>query len=85
MQDIRQDFKNIPLGQRIPAFGYAVKSKDSKFEKFSFTRHPMGEKDIVIEILFAGICHSDIHSARSEWHRFTLWFPDTRLQEGLLL
>ncbi|EEO25412.1 NAD(P)-dependent alcohol dehydrogenase [Helicobacter winghamensis] len=68
MQDIRQVFKNIPLGQRIPAFGYAVKSKDSKFEKFSFTRHPMGEKDIVIEILFAGICHSDIHSARSEWH-----------------
>ncbi|MCI5968873.1 NAD(P)-dependent alcohol dehydrogenase [Helicobacter sp.] len=61
------DFKNIPLGQRIPAFGYAIKSKDSNFEKFSFTRHPMGEKDIVIEILFAGICHSDIHSARSEW------------------
>ncbi|WP_299548076.1 NAD(P)-dependent alcohol dehydrogenase [uncultured Helicobacter sp.] len=63
-----QDFKTIPLGQRIPAVGYAVKNKDSKFEKFSFTRHCMGEKDIVIEILFAGICHSDIHSARSEWH-----------------
>ena len=55
-------------GARVSAVGYAVKSKDSKFEKFTFTRHPMGDNDIVIEILFAGICHSDIHSARSEWH-----------------
>lgn len=60
-----QDFTQ---GQRIPAVGYAVYSKDSAFEKFSFTRHPMGEHDIIIAILFAGICHSDIHSARSEWH-----------------
>lgn len=53
--------------RRIPAKGYAVFSKDSKFEPFNFTRHSMGENDILIEILYAGICHSDIHSVRSEW------------------
>lgn len=57
----------IKPGERIPARGYAVASKDSKFEPYSFTRHPMGENDIVLEILYAGVCHSDIHSARSEW------------------
>ncbi|MCE3037293.1 NAD(P)-dependent alcohol dehydrogenase [Helicobacter sp. faydin-H20] len=53
--------------KRILAKGYAVFSKDSKFEAFDFTRHPVGDGDILIEILYAGICHSDIHSARSEW------------------
>ncbi|PAF50654.1 NAD(P)-dependent alcohol dehydrogenase [Helicobacter sp. 13S00477-4] len=53
--------------ERIPAKGYAVSAKDAKFQPFNFTRHPIGDNDIFIEILYAGICHSDIHSARSEW------------------
>lgn len=53
--------------QKIPAKGYAVFSKDSKFEPFNFTRHSIGKNDVLIEILYAGICHSDIHSVRSEW------------------
>lgn len=56
-------------GQRIEAKGYAVKHKDDTFKPFSFSRHSMGENDILIEILYAGICHSDIHSVRSEWHK----------------
>lgn len=55
-------------GQRIEAKGYAVAHKDDSFKPFSFSRHAMGEGDILIEILYAGICHSDIHSVRSEWH-----------------
>lgn len=55
-------------GQQITATGYAVAHKDDSFKPFSFTRHALGEGDILIEILYAGICHSDIHSARSEWH-----------------
>ena len=54
-------------GARISSKGYAVADKNAKFKAFSFTRHPLGERDILIEILFAGICHSDIHSAKSEW------------------
>lgn len=52
---------------RIESRGYAVFSKTDSFKPFSFSRHPLGANDILIEILYAGICHSDIHSARSEW------------------
>ena len=48
----------------IPAKGYAMLSKDSKFSQFEFTRHSIGDSDILIEILYSGICHSDIHTAR---------------------
>lgn len=54
-------------GKRITAKGYAVAHKSDTFKPFSFSRHAMGDNDILIEILYAGICHSDIHSARSEW------------------
>ena len=47
--------------------GYAVASPDAKFEPFSFERREPQAKDILIEILFCGICHSDIHQARDEW------------------
>jgi len=52
---------------RIQSKGYAMLSKDSKFSTFEFTRHSLGKKDILIKILYSGICHSDIHTARSEW------------------
>ncbi len=54
-------------GERIKSRGYAMLSKDSKFTPYEFTRHCVGDNDILIKILYAGICHSDIHTARSEW------------------
>ncbi len=47
--------------------GYAVQSAESKFESFDFERRELGAKDILIEIQFCGVCHSDIHQARNEW------------------
>ena len=55
-------------GKRITAKGFAVAHKSDTFKPFEFSRHALGAGDILIEILYAGICHSDIHSARSEWH-----------------
>lgn len=55
-------------GKRISAKGFAVAHKSDSFKPFEFSRHSLGKGDILIEILYAGICHSDIHSARSEWH-----------------
>lgn len=55
-------------GKRISAKGFAVAHKSDTFKPFEFSRHALGAGDILIEILYAGICHSDIHSARSEWH-----------------
>lgn len=47
--------------------GYAVKSAKAPLESFSFERRDLREKDVQLEILYAGICHSDIHQAREEW------------------
>ncbi len=60
--------KYQPLNSgRIPAKGWAMFAKNAKFEPYSFDRHAIGENDILIDIKFAGICHSDIHTAKSEW------------------
>ncbi|ECO5819555.1 NAD(P)-dependent alcohol dehydrogenase [Campylobacter jejuni] len=56
---------------RIASKGYAMLSKDAKFTPFEFSRHAIGDNDILIKILYAGICHSDIHTARSEWGEAT--------------
>ena len=47
--------------------GYAVKNAKAPLENFSFERRELREKDVQLEILYAGICHSDIHQAREEW------------------
>lgn len=47
--------------------GYAVKSAESKFEPFEFERRALGARDVLIEIMFCGICHSDIHQAHNDW------------------
>ncbi len=51
----------------IQAKGYTVQSAESKFEPFEFDRRELGANDVLIEILFCGVCHSDIHQARNEW------------------
>ena len=47
--------------------GYAAQSADAKLAPFSFERRDPGPDDIRIDILYCGVCHSDIHTARSEW------------------
>ncbi len=49
------------------ATGYATESAKSKLGPFQFERREPGPKDVRIEILFSGVCHSDIHQARDEW------------------
>jgi uncharacterized zinc-type alcohol dehydrogenase-like protein len=47
--------------------GYATKGPTSKLEPFGFERREPGPRDVLIEILYCGVCHSDIHQARDEW------------------
>src|SRR5436853_3171707 len=47
--------------------GYASKSPTSTLEPFNFERREPGPHDVLIEILYCGICHSDIHQTRDEW------------------
>ena len=51
----------------IQAKGYAVQGPESKFEPFNFERRELGASDVLIEIQYCGVCHSDIHQARNEW------------------
>lgn len=61
--DSKIPFKN---GERIPARGYTAFGKEWKFKPYTFTRHPLGENDVLIEILYAGICHSDLHAVSGD-------------------
>lgn len=51
---------------RISARGLALDKPGSDFRIVDFTRDALGAKDILIEIDYSGICHSDIHSALNE-------------------
>jgi uncharacterized zinc-type alcohol dehydrogenase-like protein len=54
-------------GERIPAKGFAVQEASGHFQPYEFTRHAVGDNDIQIDILYAGICHSDLHHVFADW------------------
>jgi len=47
--------------------GYATPNAQSPLAPFDFSRREPGATEISIEILFCGVCHSDLHMARNEW------------------
>jgi uncharacterized zinc-type alcohol dehydrogenase-like protein len=51
----------------IKTNGYAVEGATAPLAPFSFERREPGAHDVQIEILYCGVCHSDIHQARNEW------------------
>ncbi|GAA1355699.1 NAD(P)-dependent alcohol dehydrogenase [Streptomyces beijiangensis] len=46
---------------------YAAPSAKAPLERTTVPRRPVGEHDVLIDIKYAGICHSDIHQARDGW------------------
>ena len=50
------------------AKGYAAHDAHSALVPFTFERRAPGAHDVQIEILYSGICHSDLHQARNDWH-----------------
>lgn len=51
----------------IQAKGYAAAIAKAPLAPFQFDRRDAKEEDVVIDIQYCGICHSDIHQARDEW------------------
>src|SRR5687768_17556829 len=49
------------------AHGYAAHDRNSPLVPFTFERRSPGPDDVSIEILYSGICHSDLHQARNDW------------------
>src|SRR5437588_10515640 len=52
------------------ANAYSAASETSPLSPTTITRRNLTEHDVQIEILFCGICHSDLHSVRNEWSEF---------------
>lgn len=50
---------------------YAALSAKQPLKAHQVPRRDPGKRDVVIDILFCGVCHSDIHQARNEWHNTT--------------
>jgi len=51
----------------IATKGYAAQSAAEKLGPFSFERRETGPHDVQFEILYCGVCHSDLHQVRNEW------------------
>lgn len=51
----------------IPSKAYAVQSSTSPLEPWNFNRRAIGAHDVLIEIRYCGVCHTDIHFTRNDW------------------
>jgi len=51
----------------LAAKGYAALSPKSPLAPFEFKRREVGEQDVLIDIAYCGVCHSDVHQVRDEW------------------
>jgi len=51
----------------IKTQAYAAYSATTPLAPWSFERRDLGPHDVQIQILFCGVCHSDLHTVRSEW------------------
>ena len=46
---------------------YGTESKEADLKEMNIERREATPKDVEIEILFCGVCHSDLHTARNDW------------------
>lgn len=51
----------------MPTHAYAAQSATTPLVPFTFERRALTPGDVAIDILHCGVCHSDLHTARSEW------------------
>lgn len=51
----------------IQSFGYAAPSARAPLAPYRFERREPRAKDVVVEILYCGVCHSDLHQVQNDW------------------
>lgn len=51
----------------LETFAYAAESSQSPLAPYTIHRREPGPHDVLIDIFYCGVCHSDIHQARNEW------------------
>jgi len=55
--------------------GYAAQQPKTPLSQFEFERREPRDFDVVIDIQYCGICHSDIHQVNNEWEGANAFFP----------
>ena len=61
--------QHLPFGDNMKNIvSYGSVSASTNLELLTIDRREVGAKDIEIQILFCGVCHSDLHTARNEWY-----------------
>lgn len=71
LKGIGSSFVALAQENNVNTKGYALFSKDGRFAPYEFKRHAIGDNDVLLEILYSGICHSDLHHAWAEWREET--------------
>ena len=51
----------------MKTIGYAAQRADAPLAPFAFDRRALRPNDVAMEILYSGVCHSDLHQARNDW------------------
>ena len=51
----------------IEVRAYAAQKAKADLAPWKFNRRDLGPNDVLVEIVYSGICHSDIHQVREEW------------------
>ena len=59
--------KGTPAMNTLHTKGYAAQSNTSGLAHWDFQRRPVGEHDVLIEIRYCGVCHTDLHFVRNDW------------------
>ena len=62
-----QTNRTIDMNTKIKTKGYAAKDTSGKLSPWEFERRPIGDDDIMIDVKFVSICHSDIHQMKGHW------------------
>lgn len=57
--------------EAVKSKGLAVFSEDGIFKPIDFERHAVSDNDVLIETMYAGICHSDVHHVFGDWRNET--------------
>jgi len=63
----------VDASGRIPSIGWASIAKDQPLQRYEFTRAAPGSRDMLIDILYCGVCHSDIHQATDNLGHGGVW------------
>src|ERR1700693_1063222 len=72
----QQPAKENQKAQTFPAKAFAAQSATSRLTPHSIKRRSPRPQDVQLEILYCGVCHSDLHQARNEWqHALPTVYP----------